>query len=161
MSDQPRINGVAQSWASISLVVADQRYYGVKEITFGDKIEAPFGYGLGAAYAPQRQGRGKYSTDPVVLKCYRSTAEQIRTALAAQSPLGAYSLTECQIVINMVEIAVGIETPLIVIAERCRLLEEKVSDSESPELAEEELTFSTFAISRNGKYKFDITQGFF
>lgn len=161
MSDQPRINGVAQTWASIAVVIADQRYYGIKEITYGDKIEAPFGYGLGAAYAPQRQGRGKYSTDPVVLKVYRSTAEAIRSALAALSPVGAYSLSECQVIINTQEVLVGIETPLVVIAERCRLLEEKVSDSESPDALEEELTFSTFAISRNGKYKFDITQGFF
>jgi hypothetical protein len=39
MSDAPRINGNAYSFASLVIKLADERFTGIKSISYGDKLE--------------------------------------------------------------------------------------------------------------------------
>src|SRR5262245_32419230 len=88
MADQYRINGNALSWASITLRVGDEVLTGFTGLTYADKRERTFVYGMGKHHAPRARTRGKYSVEPVKLKGPKSTMHALRTKLASLSPDG-------------------------------------------------------------------------
>jgi len=148
VSDAVRINGIAHSWGSTKLKIAGERYSGLSSISYSDKLETAFGYGMGKAHRPRSQSRGKYSAEQVVMKVQTSTAQAIRDALAERGDGTSYGTVLVPIVLQYLE---PDDTPITVEFENCRLVEDGSSDEEGADVLTVELKWSTFAIRRNGK----------
>jgi hypothetical protein len=152
VSDEIRINGIAHSWGSVKFKIAGERYYGISSISYSDKLETTFGYGMGKSHKPRAQSRGKYSAEQVVIKAQSSTAQAIRDALAQRGGGDSYGTVVVQMTLQYVE---QNDTPITVDFEDCRLVEVGSSNEEGADVLTEELKFSTFGIRRNGKTLYD------
>ena len=152
MSDEIRINGIAHSWGSVKLKIAGERYYGISSISYSDKLETTFGYGMGRSHKPRAQSRGKYSAEQIVMKVMADTAKEIRASLRRRSGTSSYGMVEVPIVLEYVE---PDKDPVIVEFERCRLVEVGSSNEEGADVLTEELKWSTFGILRDGGSLFD------
>ena len=148
MADEIRINGIAHSWGSTKLKIAGERYSGVMSISYSDKLETAFGYGMGKSHKPRSQSRGKYSAEQVVMKVQTSTAQAIRDMLADRSDGTSYGMVNVPIVLQYLE---PDDEPITVEFEDCRLVEDGSSDEEGSDVLSVELKWSTFGIIRNGK----------
>lgn len=148
MSDEIRINGIAHSWGSVKLKIAGERYSGISSISYSDKLETSFGYGMGKAQRPRAQSRGKYSAEQVVMKALASTAQALRDMLADRGDGVAYGTVTVPIVLQYLE---PDDTPITVEFEDCRLVEDGSSDEEGGDVLTAELKWTTFGIIRNGK----------
>lgn len=156
MADKYRINGVAMSWASITIKIADEDYYGVTEITYGDALEQTQGWGLGKHHAPTRKSRGKYTIENSKLKGYKSTIQEIRRALAALGGSTHYGNIDFQIVIQISE---PDEDPITIELVDCSIVKNSSSHSEGADLLQEEIEVLPQKILRNGLTLFDTTEG--
>lgn len=156
MSDQIRVNGNAFSWGSIVLKLDGERFYGFTGITFADKRERVFGYGMGRHQAPRLRSRGKYSTDPVKLTGWKNSIQIFRQALALRSSNGlSYGDVEFQALVQFVESQNSNETPMDVEIDRCIWTGNSSTDEEGADPEKEEIEFSCFLIRRNGLTLFD------
>jgi hypothetical protein len=157
MSDVIRVNGNEMSWGSIKVKIGNELYTGFTEITFGDKRERVKGYGMGRHHAPRSRTRGKYVVDPVKLKGYKPSVQALRDALAAQSADGtSYGNTEAQIIVQAIE---PDETPLHIEINRCVVVSDSSSHTESSDPLMDDLEMDAMSIRRNGKSLFDGTEG--
>lgn len=148
MADEIRINGIAHSWGSTKLKIDGERYTGISSISYSDKLETSFGYGMGKSHKPRAQSRGKYSAEQVTMKCHTSTAQAIRDTLADKSDGVSYGIANVPIVLQYLE---PDDTPITVEFEECRLVEDGSSDEEGSDVLTVELKWTTFGIRRNGK----------
>jgi len=148
MADEIRINGIAHSWGSTKLKIAGERYSGIMSISYSDKLETAFGYGMGKSQKPRSQSRGKYSAEQVTMKVQTSTAQAIRDQLAARGGGLSYGTVLVPIVLQYLELD---DSPITVEFEDCRLVEDGSSDEEGGDVLTVEIKFSTFGIRRNGK----------
>jgi hypothetical protein len=146
--DEIRINGIAHSWGSVKLKIAGERYSGISSISYSDKLETAFGYGMGKAHKPRAQSRGKYSAEQVVMKVQTSTAQSIRDMLAQRGDGTSYGVVSVPIVLQYLE---PDDTAITVEFEDCRLVEDGSSDEEGADVLSVELKWSTFGIKRNDK----------
>ena len=148
MSDEVRINGIAHSWASTKFKIDGERYSGISSISYSDKLETSFGYGMGKAHKPRAQSRGKYSAEMVVMKVQTSTAQDIRDQLANKGDGTSYGVVVVPMVLQYLE---PDDKPITVEFEDCRLVEDGSSDEEGPDVLTCEIKFTTIGIIRNGK----------
>jgi hypothetical protein len=147
MSDEIRINGIAHSWGSTKLKLDGERYSGVMSISYSDKLETAFGYGMGKDQKPRSVSRGKYVPEQVVMKVQTSTAQAIREMLANKGDGKSYGTVQIPIVLQYLE---DDEEEITVEFENCRLVEDGSSDEEGSDVLTVELKFLTFGIIRNG-----------
>lgn len=155
MADQDPvlINGKAFGWASTSFKLGSLPLTGITDVTYGDKLEKAFAYGMNRSHAPIARTKGKYVPDPLKITVHRHTAQIIRDALAEASPDGkSTGSTSKMITIQSVEGDLPVQT---VEAVGCELTEDTGSHKESPDPEMEELTFSVMFYRRNGKTLFD------
>ena len=145
--DRVRINGIAHSWGSCKLKIAGERVAGVLSISYSDKLETAFGYGMTRAHGPRSQSRGKYSAEPISMKVTKSTAQEIREMLARRGDGISYGIVMVPIVLQYLE---PDDKPITVEFEDCRLVENSASDEEGFDELSEELKWTTFGIRRNG-----------
>jgi hypothetical protein len=156
-TDQIRSTKNAFSWGSIKLKVAGDPYYGFTSISFGDKIERAFGYGLGAHHGPRTQSKGKYSTEPVKLKGYPESVQILRATLAELSETGnSYGGVEFSATAMRVE---RDKEPILVELLGCLWAENASSDEENPDPTMEEITFTCMKVKRNGLVLWDDSDG--
>ena len=148
MSAEVRINGIAHSWASTKFKIDGERYSGISSISYSDKLETSFGYGMGKSHKPRAQSRGKYSAEMVVLKVQTSTAQDIRDQLANKGDGTSYGVVVVPMVLQYLE---PDDKPITVEFEDCRLVEDGTSDEEGPDVLTVEIKFTTIGIIRNGK----------
>lgn len=80
------INGEHYEFSSCRLDIFGMKIVGFTSVDFNDKIER--GEGRGASQVALSSGRGKYSTDPFKVSLHRSTGEELRRHIAAQSKSG-------------------------------------------------------------------------
>lgn len=69
-----RRNGFEVSYASVTLKVDNDQFWGVVGIDYEEKITREFVRGLGKAQAPRGKTRGEYSVEGSSLKMYKTTA---------------------------------------------------------------------------------------
>jgi hypothetical protein len=148
MPDRISINGVTHSWGSVKLKIAGERYSGITSISYSDKLETAFGYGMGKNHKPRSQSRGKYVPELVAMKAEANTAQAIRDMLAARGNGRSYGFAMVPIVLQYIE---PNDTPITITFENCRLVEDGSSDEEGSDVITAEIKFTTFGIIRNGK----------
>lgn len=158
MSDATRINGTQISWASLSFKLNGQRYYGITAIEGAtDSRERAYAYGSGRHHAPRGITAGKYTPEPLVITCWKSTAKAIRTDVAARSSDGVSygSVTDNQIVVQYIEPSDALVT---IEVQDCTITKIEASDEEGAEGLSEKITFMPMRIIRDGLTLFDSTE---
>lgn len=157
MSDELRINGNAHSWGSITVKVAEERFYGFTAISYGDSRTREKVYGMGRHHAPRGRTRGKYEVEPVSLTGPKSTMQALRQSLADKSDDGvSYGDVEFEIVVQYIE---RDETPITVDLEDCVLTGNTSDESEGAEALMEDVEIDCMRIRRNGLVLFDESEG--
>lgn len=152
MSDDIRVNGNQHSWGSITLKIGEERFTGITSVSYGDARERVKAYGMGRAQAPRGRSRGKYTTDPVVITCHKSTAQIIRQKLADEGGGDSYGDTEVQIVVEYFE---QDDEPITVEIEDCVYVKSTSSEQEGADALTEDIEFDCMLIRRNGLTLFD------
>jgi hypothetical protein len=148
MSDKIRVNDNVYSWGSITLKCRGVTYYGFDSVSFGDKRERSFQYGMGKSHAPRGRARGKYSTEPGKLGGSLGTIQQLLQDLAALSDSGkSFGDVEFDVVVDYFE---KDELPLTVVLRRCVITATTNSHEEGPDGLKGELELSYFSVERNG-----------
>ena len=157
MADLKRVNGNQISWGSAVAKVDGDRYHGFTEVSFGDKRERAYTWGMGKHQAPRGRSRGKYTPEPVKIKGPVASIEALCSALAAKSSTGtSYGDTEFQFTVQFSE---SDELPLTIEIERCVVVSRVASHSEGSEALQEELELSCMKVRRNGNVLFDESDG--
>jgi hypothetical protein len=160
MADSIRVNGVLYSWGHITIKIGNEVFTGFDQINYGDKRERVKGYGTGRHHAPRGRSMGKYSTDPVQLRGFRSTCHALREYLASLATDGvSYGSVEFPIMVQLIEPGSLSEVPMTIELERAVLVADKSSNEENPDPLKEELECDVMLIRRNGKTLFDSTLG--
>lgn len=153
MSDQVRVNGNMLSYGSIKAKVDGDVFHGFSAIKYGDARERGKSYGMGRHQSPRGRGRGKYSTEPVVLTGPKSTMQELRAALAKRSPTGtSYGDVVFQLVVQYFETD---DTPITVEIEDCVFTKNTSSEEEGPDPLSEDVELDCMRIRRNGMVLFD------
>lgn len=157
MSDAFSINGNQISWGSLILKLDGQRYYGYSGISYGEKLETVFGYGMGRHQAPRGRSAGKYSTEPIKIKGPKSSFEALRQALARKSASGrSYGTVAFSGILQAVEPG---EPSITVELSDMRWSESAANHEESADPLTEEHTFTCMKIRTNGLVMFDDSAG--
>jgi hypothetical protein len=160
MSDALRINGNQYSWGSIAVRFGGDRYYGITSISYSDKRERVKAYGMARHQGPRGRSRGKYTPDNVKVTMWKSSAQELRAALAAASTSGeSYGDVEFDIVVQYVEGDGNNENPITVEIEGCAWAANNTSEEEGPDPLKEELEFDCMRIRRNGLVLWDSSEG--
>lgn len=148
MPDVIRVNGNLVSWGSYILSLNGNRYGGLTEISYADKIEVAKGYGMSRSHAAIGRTAGKYIVEPLKFKVYQHVAQEIRSDLALWSPDD--SLTTPQIPIVLQYFEVGLPSH-VVLFESARYVSESDTISESSEAPMVEIEWDIMKIWRDGK----------
>jgi hypothetical protein len=157
MADQARINGNLFSWSSIVFKIDGDRYFGIRSISYADKRERSFGYGMGRHHGPRGRSAGKYSAEPTKVVMHKDSVRDLRAALAEQSSDGvSFGNVVFQIAVSYVE---GDETPVQDDLVDCVWTGTSVSAEEGPDPMYEEIEINTLYIKWNGLTQFDATEG--
>lgn len=152
MADSIRVNGNGYSWGSIIVKINGKKFYGIKEITYGDKRTRVKGYGLGEHHAPTERSRGKYETDPVKISGRKGTIQAIRDELAALSEDSiSYGNVESEIQVQYREASGTMNVQI----ERCVIIEDASNHTETPDPLQDSLGLDCMLIRRNGLTLFD------
>jgi len=157
MSDKIRVNGNTLSWGSIKLKINGDRFTGFTSISYGEKRERVYQYGMGPAQAPRGISRGKYTPDPIKLGGPKSTFADLRAALAAQSADGrSYGNVVFQIFVEYVETD---DSPVTVELIDCFLTANTSTEEESADSLKEEVEIMCMRVLKNGLSLYDGTEG--
>lgn len=155
MSDPISINGNQMSWASTSLKIGGEPWYGITSINYADKRERVKTYGMGRSHAPRGRTAGKYTVEPLKIKMFKADAQKLREYYAGQASDGkSYGNVELPWVLQYVESGVQQTVEF----DRVAWGANTGTDEESAEALTEELEFDCFAIRRNGLTLFDSSE---
>lgn len=157
MSDATRINGNLISWASLKVKLNGEPYSGITSIEYSDGRERAYAYGIGRHHAPRGMTAGKYTPEPCVITCWKSTAKAIREAVAkrAQDGRSYGSVTDNVLVVQYVEPTDAVITVEIQDAPITKI---EASDEEGPEGLNEKITLAPMRIIRDGLTLYDSTE---
>lgn len=157
MADRVRVNGNIVSWGSIKVRLADEEFHGFTTLSYGDKRERSYVWGMGKHHAPRGRTRGKYTPEPVKLGGPKSTIAALRDRLASLSDTGAnYGDVSFAIVAQFVE---ADEDPQTVEVEDCVIVSDTSGHDESPDPLKDEIEISCMRIRRNGNTLWDDSEG--
>lgn len=119
-----RRNGEEIVWASITLKIDDEEFFGVTGIDYEEKLERSFARGLGRDQAPRGITSGGYSVDGSSIKLYKASAVAFLEALAAKSPNGkTYGKTSFYFALQYIEDDISITEELF----NCKVSGRKVT----------------------------------
>lgn len=157
MADSVRINGVQISWSSCKLTIDGESYTGITSIGYADALDVSKGYGMGRHHAPRGRGAGKYTTEALTMRAWKSTAQAIREQLAKKSPSGtSYGRVEVPIVLQYIE---PDDAVITVEFDRARFVKPSSSNEEGPDPLAEDIEWDVMSIRRNGLVLFDESEG--
>lgn len=155
MSDEVRVNGNQLSWGSITVKIDQEKYHGFTAISFGDKRERTYAYGINRSQAPRGRSRGKYTPEPVSLTGWKGSVQQLLQALADAAQGSSYGDYQFDIVVEYFE---EDDTPITVELEDCVVTGVTASEEEGPDPLKTELEISTMRVRRNGLVLFDDSE---
>lgn len=149
--DPTIINGSTYAYSSISLELDGFPYFGVLEISYADKVEVTYGYGLTPGHQPLRRTRGKYSVEDPKVTMAGPSGREFLSALALKAAGNGFGEVEFVGTVTYGEATLGV---VVDVLERCRLIGNSVTNSESADENKVEFTLSCMAIRWNGQYRF-------
>ncbi len=155
MADETRVNGNQLSWGSITLKINEEKYFGFTAVTFGDKRERVYAWGMNRSQAPRGRSRGKYTPEPVQLTGWKGSVQQLLQALADAGGGDSYGDTFFQIVVEYFE---ADDTPITVELEDCVVTGVTASEEEGGDNLKTELELSTMRVRRNNLVLFDNSE---
>lgn len=151
MADPQIINGSTYAYSSISLELDGFPYFGVLEVTYADKVEVAYGYGLTPGHAPLRRTRGKYSVDDPKITMAGPAGRVWMDTLGLKALGNGYGEVAFPVTVTYGELGL----PLVVdVLEDCRIIGTSVSNAESSDENKIEFTLSCMRIKWNGQYKY-------
>jgi hypothetical protein len=160
MSDGIRVNGNAYSWGSVRFKLGGERYFQISEVTFADKRERALFWGMGTHQAPTARSRGKYTPEPVKLKCLKETGANIRAAISALNDVGgkSYGNNVFGVILQYGETQIGgIMKHTDVEFLECVYVGTSSTESEGPDPLQEEIELQPMRILRDGLPLYDDT----
>jgi hypothetical protein len=83
MSDDLRVNGHLIAWGSHILKINGTRWFGITGISWDEKRERSFGWGMARSHAPSGRTPGKYTPGALKTTAWRHTAGALREYLAS------------------------------------------------------------------------------
>jgi hypothetical protein len=146
--DSTIINGSTYAWSSVRLELDGFPYAGVLEITYSDKVEVSYGYGLTPGHAPLRRTRGKYSVDDPKVSMAGPSGRTFLAALGARAAGNGFGEVTFPITVSYSEPTLGTVVDTL---EDCRVIGNSVSNSESTDENKVEFTVSCMRIRWNGQ----------
>lgn len=147
MSDQIRVNGNLFSFGSIELKIGEERFTGVTEISYADKLERSQIYGMGRTQPARGVTRGKYTVEESTLTMHKDSAQELRELLKQQAGKNFIGDIEFEIVVQYFESDLDPQTDIL---SRCRYSGASISNSEGTDATTESITVQPMFISRNG-----------
>jgi hypothetical protein len=155
--DRERILGNALSWASWTLRVKGNEFYGVLKMSIGQKRERAKVYGTGRARKPRGRTGGKYSATCKMTVARGSTNDLI-AFLAQYADDGiSYGNVEFDLVGQQVEN--GNETPTFYVVNGCVIADENFDDDgESIDASKDEIELDPLEVIKNGLTLYDNTR---
>ncbi len=85
MSDARRVQVNLAGFPSHIFKIDGERFFGVNSVTFDEKRERAFGYGMDRAHAPRGRTPGKYTPGELKIKFFKDTAITLRASLKARA----------------------------------------------------------------------------
>ncbi len=155
MSDEVRVNGNQLSWGSITLKIDQAKYFGFTAISFGDKRERTYAFGINRSQAPRGRSRGKYTPEPVALTGWKGSVQQVLQALADAGGGASYGDYEFQIVVEYFE---ENDEQITVELDDCVVTGVTASEEEGPDPLKTELEISCMRVRRNGLTLYDNSE---
>jgi hypothetical protein len=157
MSDQLRVNGLQIGWASAKLAIDGETFHGVTSIGYADSLEVAKAYGMGRHHSPRGRSIGKYSTEPLTMTMWKSSAQELRRLLAEKSgqqggSSSSYGRAVVPIVLQYIE---PDDATITVEFEDCRYVKATASNEEGAEALKEDVEFDVMRIRRNGLTLFE------
>lgn len=149
--DAQIINGSTYAWSSISLELDGFPFVGVLEITYSDKVEVAYGYGLTPGHQPLRRTRGKYSVDDPKVIMAGPSGRDFMAALSLKAGGNGFGEVAFPIVVSYSEPTLGTITDTL---NDCRVIGVNSSNAESADENKLELTLSCMSIKWNGQFMF-------
>lgn len=158
MSDLLFVNGNLYSWSSTIFTIGTERFTGLTSVSYGQKRARTHGWGMSKAHKPRGRTAGKYTPEPLKIKCYPDTAQDIRTYLRSLSTDGrSYGNVSVDASLQLYEPTLGEIYRLFIGA---ALESETQSHEESADAVQEEWEFSIMAIMTDGLGTlYDSSQG--
>lgn len=95
MADKQYINGVTYSWSSITVSIDGSKYYGIKSVTFGDRLEMAYGYSTGKHFRPVSRTQGQYATEETKIVMRLDSWKEIADKLGTNFGTKEFSVS-CQ-----------------------------------------------------------------
>ena len=143
MADKQFINDNTYSWSSLSLSIDGTKYYGIKSVTFGDKIEVALGYSTGKHFRPVSRTQGQYSAEDTKvtmrLDSWKAVADKLGSALSSKEVTISAQWQEKDL------------STFSVSMERCRVIGVNITQDQVADESQVEVTFSVMSIKWNGK----------
>jgi hypothetical protein len=156
--DLKKVNGNVVAWGSGYFKLRDKRYYGLVEVTYGEKRERVEVAGANRHHAPEYRSPGKYTCEVSKVKMLKHTASAFRADLAEAAEDGvSYGNVEFEGVYQFIE--PGID-PQHVELRRCVYQDLAASASgDSADPLYDEINVKPMFLVINGKCLFDATEG--
>jgi hypothetical protein len=156
MSDRVYINGKLFSFHSSILKIGDEPFSGWTSMSYSQKRTRGKGFGASRSGRPRGRTAGKMETDPLKIKFYSDSAQDVRQYLQDLSPdLISYGETVLPISLQLYEPSLG---EIFRLFKDAVLMTEPGSVEEGTDPTFEELEFDIMWIETNGGTLFDSTQ---
>jgi hypothetical protein len=141
------VNNRTYDFGACRLEVFGLKRVGFTKADYDDSME--FGEGRGASQVALGTGKGKYKAEPFKITLHKSSAEELRQHIAAQSRTGkSLSSVRGTIVLQVVDDELGVQT---VTAKGCRVMKGGTSsNAEGAEALMEDWEFYVRLLDRNG-----------
>lgn len=157
MADQVRIQGNVHSWGSIIVKIDGERFTGFSSISYSDKRERVYQWGMGQHQAPRGRSRGKYTPGACKLGGPPSSIQILREALSDKAPdQASYGNVSFEVVVQYIDVG---EKPIQIVLQDCVWISNDTSNEEGADPLKEEFEFMPMLITRNGVILADATEG--
>jgi hypothetical protein len=155
MSDDLRVNGNLIAWGSHILKINGNRWFGITGISWDQKRERAYGWGMARSHAPSGRTPGKYTPGALKTTLWKHTAGALRAYLASLVEDGrSYGNAEVPIFLQYVE---GSKT-FTYEFEEATTVGENCSDEENADPNKEEWEWSLMRIRSDGLTLYDSSE---
>lgn len=155
MADILRVNGNIIAYNSYILMINGLRYTGLTEVSYGDKVEIAMVKGMRRSGVPIGSTPGTYVCDPIKLKLYQHTVDNLRQDLMQASNVKFEGLSGYRFQVSLQYQEVNLLATYLDFI-NCRWISESSSLSEGSEAAMTEIELQPEYLIHNDITKFRV-----